>query len=244
MNEYPVYLSPKDSLPSPRLFEPNPQFPDGLIAITESISPKRLIEAYQKGIFPWPSEDFPILWWFTSPRMTLRPENIIIRRSFKKKIQQVLHDTDWEVKVDTAFEETIKSCANSLRHGQNGTWITQEIQENYIALFRRGIAHSVETWYQGKLVGGLYGINLGLMFYGESMFSKMTDASKIALAALCARCIDVNITLIDCQQETEHLTSLGAQLMDKSSFLDTIEVLTQKTAPKWGYGKEVLARWL
>lgn len=244
MNEYPVYLSPDDPLPLPRLFESNPQFPDGLIAVTESITPERLIEAYHKGIFPWPSEDFPVLWWFTSPRMTLRPENMMIRRSLRKKIQQVLSNPAWEIRVDTAFKEVINSCANSLRHGQSGTWITAEIKENYIELSRHGIAHSIETWYQGELVGGLYGINLGRMFYGESMFMKIADASKIALAALCARGVQVQIELIDCQQETEHLTSLGAQLMDKITFLDTIERLTIKPSPEWGFDKQVLAYWL
>ncbi len=244
MNEYPIYLSPDDPLPQPRRFTSNPQFPDGLIAVTDSISPERLIEAYHKGIFPWPSEDFPILWWFTSPRMTLRPENMTIRRSLRKKIQQVLHNAEWEIKVDTAFEEVISSCANSPRYGQNGTWITPEIRANYIELSRQGIAHSVETWYRGELVGGLYGINLGQMFYGESMFMKIADASKIALAALCAKCIQVQIPLIDCQQETNHLTSLGGQLMDKTSFLDTIEILTTKPSPQWGFDKQVLAYWL
>jgi leucyl/phenylalanyl-tRNA--protein transferase len=244
MSDYPIYLSPNDPLPLPRLFEPNPEFPDGLIAITNSITPKRLIEAYQKGIFPWPSEDFPILWWFTSPRMTLCPEDMIIRRSLRKKIQQVLLNPAWEIRVDTAFAQVIKSCANSPRQGQNGTWITPEIQENYLALSHQGIAHSVETWYQGELVGGLYGINLGQMFYGESMFMKVADASKIALAALCARCLQVQIELIDCQQETTHLTSLGGKLMDKMTFLDKIDVLTRKPSPQWGFDKEVLAHWL
>jgi leucyl/phenylalanyl-tRNA--protein transferase len=241
---YPTYLNPEDPLPLPRLFEQDPKFPDGLIAISDSITPKRLIEAYQKGIFPWPSENHPILWWFTSPRMTLRPEDMIIRRSLKKKIQQVLINPDWEIKIDHSFETVIRSCANSTREGQSGTWITPEIQENYIALHHQGIAHSIETWHQDELVGGLYGINLGKMFYGESMFMKTADASKLALAALCAQAIQSGIALIDCQQETSHLTSLGAQLMDKTSFLDTIEKLSIQPSPNWSFNKEVLAYWL
>jgi leucyl/phenylalanyl-tRNA--protein transferase len=241
---YPIYLNLNEPLPLPRLFEQDPKFPDGLIAISDSITPKRLIEAYQKGIFPWPSENQPILWWFTSPRMTLRPEDMIIQRSLKKKIQQVLVNPDWEIKIDHSFETVIHSCANSPRHGQDGTWITPEIQENYIELYHQGIAHSIETWYQDELVGGLYGINLGRMFYGESMFMKTADASKIALAALCAKAIQSSIALIDCQQETSHLKSLGAKLMDKTSFLDAIEQLTTEPSPNWFFNKEVLAYWL
>mgnify|MGYP006268523511 CR=1 FL=1 len=241
---YPVFLYPDDPLPSPEDFIQDPNFPEGLIALSDEINPQRLIQAYQQGIFPWYSEGQPVLWWFTSPRMVLNPENFIVSHSLRKKIKQILRDPDWEIRVDSAFADVIRACANSPRKGQEGTWITTEIQESYQALHQQGIAHSIETWYQDKLVGGLYGVNLGEMFFGESMFSSASNASKIALAALTAMCINVGIPLIDCQQQTQHLTSMGGQLIDKSQFIQTIKGLVKKISPKWQFDKNVLAYWL
>jgi leucyl/phenylalanyl-tRNA--protein transferase len=199
-----------------------------------------LLEAYRQGIFPWYSEGQPVMWWCTSPRMVLDTRQINISDSLRKKIKKVLKNSAWEIKVDTAFREVITACAQSQRKDQDGTWITEEIIAHYIELHQLGIAHSVETWFEGKLVGGLYGINLGTMFYGESMFRHITDASKIALAALCAWCVTVDIHLIDCQQQTSHLQSMGAHPIPKDSFLDWIEDHIDQPSPLWKWDKSVL----
>lgn len=238
-----LWLDEDEAFPSPKDISGYPGYPAGLIAISETMSPKRLIEAYEKGIFPWYSDNQPILWWCISPRMVLQPQELVISQSLQKKIKQVLKNVDWEIKVDHSFKEVIANCAQSPRQGQSGTWITQEIQAHYTALFHLGIAHCVETWYQGQLIGGLYGINLGKMFYGESMFKTQADASKIALAALCAYCIEVGIPMIDCQQETSHLASLGAKPMNKLAFLNAIDSLKLNTRPSWKFSKKVLEHY-
>jgi leucyl/phenylalanyl-tRNA--protein transferase len=199
-----------------------------------------LLAAYRQGIFPWYSEGQPVMWWCTSPRMVLDTRQINIRYSLHKKLRQVQKNPAWEIKVDTVFQEVISACAKSHRKDQDGTWITEEIIAYYFRLHQQGIAHSVETWFEGQLVGGLYGINLGTMFYGESMFTNVSDASKIALAALCAWCAKVNIHLIDCQQQTSHLKSMGAHPISKDYFLDWIESHIDQPAPTWQWDKSVL----
>ena len=239
-----LWLAEEDALPSPKQIDGYVDYPDGLMAISQSMTPERLIEAYQKGIFPWYSEDQPVLWWCTSPRMTLQPSELIVHHSLRKKIKQIISQPEWAITVDGAFTQVIANCALSPRAGQDGTWITAEIQTHYIELFHQKIAHSVEVWHQGHLVGGLYGINLGKMFYGESMFMKVPDASKVALAALCAACLKMDIPLIDCQQETQHLASLGAKPLEKIVFLNRLETLITQPAPIWNFDKQILAHWV
>lgn len=197
---------------------------DGLLCIGGDLSPKRLVLAYENGIFPWFSENEPILWWSPDPRLVLFPEDINISKSLKKKINKNLFD----IRVDTAFEQTIASCAKPRRKDHAGTWLVDGMIEAYINLHLMGYAHSIETWRQGNLVGGLYGLCLGGSFFGESMFSFESDASKIALAALARHLKQHNFDLIDCQVTTSHLLSMGATEISRNSFLDIIHVSTKR----------------
>lgn len=187
--------------------------PNGLLAAGGDLSPKRLLEAYRRGIFPWFSEGDPILWWSPNPRMVLVPSELKVHRSLAKTLRNKPH----EVRFDTAFDEVIRACA-APREGEPGTWITAEMRAAYGRLHRLGYAHSVETWIDGKLAGGLYGVAIGRMFYGESMFSRARDASKIALARLARRLADAGFGLIDCQMRTDHLASLGAREIPRTRF--------------------------
>lgn len=180
--------------------------PNGLLAVGGDLSPRRLLAAYRQGIFPWYSPGDPILWWSPDPRMVLVPDDLRITRSLAK----TLRNTDYQVRLDTRFAEVVAACANAPRAGQNGTWITGEMQAAYRGLHAIGHAHSVETWIDGELAGGLYCVSIGRMVFGESMFARRTDASKIALSALVAFCRMHEVPVIDCQQNTRHLASLGA----------------------------------
>ena len=185
--------------------------PDGLLALGGDLSIKRLTSAYQKGIFPWYSDGQPIMWWSPNPRSVLTPETIHISRSMRKTLKQ-----NWfEVTFDKDFANVIYKCATAR---SEGTWITAEMQQAYIDLHYQGIAHSVEVWVQEKLVGGLYGIALDKVFFGESMFSEKTDVSKIAFIKLGQKLQADGFKLIDCQVESEHLTSLGAELIARNEF--------------------------
>jgi leucyl/phenylalanyl-tRNA--protein transferase len=195
--------------------------PNGLLAAGGSLDPQRLLAAYRRGIFPWYSAGEPILWWSPDPRMVLVPGELKISRSLAK----TLRNADYEVRLDTAFDEVIHACAVKPRDGQPGTWITAEMQQAYRTLHRLGYAHSVETWIGGKLAGGLYGIALGQAFYGESMFSHARDASKIALAHLCAHLKRRGFGIIDCQMETAHLASLGARPIPRRDFAARLDRL-------------------
>jgi leucyl/phenylalanyl-tRNA--protein transferase len=175
--------------------------------------------------------------------MVLKCSEIKISHSLRKKMKQVLKNPLWEIKVDTAFTEVIQACSNAQRKNQQGTWITNEIVAYYSILNQQGFAHSVEAWFDGNLVGGLYGINLGKMFYGESMFMHVSDASKLALVALCAWCNEVGIQLIDCQQQTQHLSSLGAKPISKTEFLDWIDSQVDLPPPSWNWNKSVLCAY-
>ncbi len=212
---------------------PDEEFPDvsqsstekgieGLLAISREMTPAQLVRAYRHGIFPWYSEGYPVMWWSTSPRMVLPTDRFIISHSLRKKLKQVhrsMHSNGpWQVRFDSAFDEVILCCAYTERTGQDGTWITGDIISNYSELHRQGIAHSAEVFFEGQLVGGAYGINLGKMFFGESMFAHRTDASKIALAYLTAHLKQQDVQLIDCQQETPHLASLGAGTISREAF--------------------------
>jgi len=188
------------------------------LAIGGDLSPERLIFAYSLGIFPWYSEDEPILWWSPDPRMVLFPDELKISRSLKK----VLKNKGFEVRFNTAFEDVIKNCATVKRKGQDGTWLTPEMIEAYIKLHKLGFAHSVETYLEGKLVGGLYGVAIGGVFFGESMFHKVSDASKVAFVHLVKRLKEKNFDIIDCQQSTPHMARFGAREIPRKEFLDII----------------------
>ena len=194
----------------------------GLLAASASLSPERLLDAYRHGIFPWYSVGQPVLWWSTDPRMVLRTDRFKVSPSLKKRLKQVSRsmqtDQRWRVSFDTAFLDVMRACAAPRRH-EDGTWITDDIIAGYHALHRQGYAHSVELWFDGELAGGLYGVAIGRMFYGESMFARVTDASKIALAWLVHFLKNNGVSMIDCQQETAHLASLGASPIPRAEFI-------------------------
>ncbi len=190
---------------------------DGLLCIGGDLSSERLLLAYKSGIFPWFSKDEPFLWWSPDPRLVLLPDGINISKSLKKKIRKEI----FTIKIDTAFEQTILSCAKPRK--EEGTWLVEEMIDAYIDLHKQGYAHSIETWKNDKLVGGLYGVCIGGAFFGESMFSSESDASKIALVALASHLKKNRFDLIDCQVTTHHLLSMGAVEISRNSFLDIIE---------------------
>ncbi len=198
------------------------QEPNGLIAAGGDLRPERLLAAYRQGIFPWYSSGQPILWWSPDPRMVLFPEEFAPRRSLAK----ALRNRDYEVRCDTAFERVMRACAATPREGQDGTWITDQILEGYCGLHALGHAHSIETWVDGQLAGGLYGVALGRAFYGESMFSHATDASKIAFSHLVRFLQTQGCGIIDCQMKTEHLASLGAREIPRREFAAHLDRLT------------------
>lgn len=187
--------------------------PDGLLAVGGCLSTQRIINAYTQGIFPWYSDDDPILWWSPNPRLVIFPDKLHISKSLQKTLRQ----QRFSVSFDTAFAEVIKACA-SPRKDHAGTWLTPEMQAAYNRLHNEGHAHSIETWYQGQLVGGLYGIAIGQVFFGESMFHIKTDASKVAFISLVQQLKDWGYQLIDCQAHTQHLVSLGAEEVSRSDF--------------------------
>ena len=191
---------------------------DGLLCIGGDLSPKRLLLAYKNGIFPWFSKDEPFLWWSPDPRLVLFPKEINISKSLNKKIKRNF----LKVTVDNAFDQTIRSCAKPRKSEHEGTWLVDEMIDSYIQLHNMGYAHSIETWRDNKLVGGLYGICLGGSFFGESMFSFESDASKIALVALANHLKKQYFDLIDCQVTTTHLLNMGACEISRNSFLDII----------------------
>ncbi|MCW5622755.1 MAG: leucyl/phenylalanyl-tRNA--protein transferase [Burkholderiales bacterium] len=187
--------------------------PNGLLAAGGDLSPERLIAAYRLGIFPWYGADDPILWWSPDPRMVLYPQELRIGRTLGKTLRK----GHYRVTVDRAFREVIGECS-APRADRTGTWITAEMLQAYCLLHQRGIAHSVETWHQDRLVGGLYGVALGRMFYGESMFSRMSDASKVAFVHLVRQLVEWEFGLIDCQMRTDLLASFGAREIPRMRF--------------------------
>lgn len=208
------------------------QEPNGLLAAGGDLSVERLLAAYQQGIFPWFSPGDPILWWSPAPRMVLFPSRLKISRSLDK----TLRNTRYEIRIDTAFRRVMQACA-APRRGQSGTWIVPEIIEAYCRLHALGVAHSCETWVDGHLVGGLYGVSLGNMFYGESMFSLARDASKLAFVHLVRHLGSHGVGMIDCQMHTAHLASLGAEPIAREDFLAGLQRLrTQvQVADLWSY---------
>jgi leucyl/phenylalanyl-tRNA---protein transferase len=209
---------PRDRLPSTRLALPPGSDAPGLLAAGGELTPERLTEAYSKGVFPWYSEGQPVLWWSPDPRMVLLTENFKLSRSLRKTLQKFHQSSACELRIDSAFRRVISACAHAPREGQDGTWIVPEMVEAYCAWHALGQAHSFETWIDGELVGGLYGVSIGRMFFGESMFSQRTDASKIALAALVCFCREHGVPMIDCQQHTGHLASMGALEIARGNF--------------------------
>jgi len=205
--------------------------PNGLLCAGGDLSPQRIVEAYRRGIFPWFSAGQPILWWSPDPRMVLFPAEFRISRSLRRSLRAARY----EVRLDSAFPAVIRACAETPRTGQPGTWITPEMQRAYRQLFELGVAHSVETWVEGRLVGGLYGMAIGRMFYGESMFAHATDASKIAAAHLARFLEGQGFGMIDCQMNTPHLASLGAREIPRRDFIVRLrELVVSETPPgRW-----------
>ena len=195
---------------------------DGILAVGGDLSPNRLLEAYRRGIFPWYSEGLPILWHCPDPRFVLVPGKLHVPKSLEKQLKRQVY----EVRFDTAFEQVIDACARTRRPGQRGTWITREMRAAYVKLHALGFAHSAEAWKDGALQGGLYGVSLGGVFYGESMFARAPDASKVAFVTLVRFLVGHGIELIDCQQETEHLARFGAEPWPRARFVADVERLT------------------
>ncbi|MGZ8143376.1 MAG: leucyl/phenylalanyl-tRNA--protein transferase [Methylosarcina sp.] len=204
--------------------------PDGLLAVGGCLSVQRLLNAYRHGVFPWYNAGEPILWWSPDPRLVLFPDRLKVSRSLRKTLRK----NKFSISYDRAFAEVIAGCAR-MRKGSTGTWITQEISQAYKNLFRLGIAHSVEAWHGEELVGGLYGIALGQVFFGESMFHTMTDASKVAFVTLVEQLGCWGYQLIDCQVRTEHLESLGAQEIGRDDFVKLLDRFceTQVNSEAW-----------
>lgn len=215
----------------------------GLLCAGGQLSVERLRLAYRHGIFPWYSPGQPVLWWSTDPRMVLQVCNFRLHRSLRKTLQRFVATPGCEVRIDGAFDAVIRHCSQTPREGQDGTWIVPAVRAAYVALHRAGTAHSFETWVDGELVGGLYGVNLGRMFFGESMFAHRTDASKIALAALVAHCRAQGIAWIDCQMQTEHLASMGAMPLPRATFEAHLARVVDLPSPRdWSYDRSAWAR--
>ena len=203
----------------------------GLLAAGADLSPARLLQAYRNGIFPWFSEGQPILWWSTDPRMVLYTDQFKVSNSLAKTLRKIersrLDGGRWDVRFDSAFDDVMRACAAPRRDGP-GTWISDEIIAGYTGLHALGYAHSAEVWLDGELVGGAYGVCIGRMFYGESMFARVSDASKVALAYLVAFLQRHGVEMVDCQQETGHLASLGAAPIPRSRFLEHVHRATAR----------------
>jgi leucyl/phenylalanyl-tRNA--protein transferase len=205
--------------------------PNGLLCAGGDLSPERLVDAYSHGIFPWFSDGDPILWWSPDPRMVLFPDELRVSRSLRKTLAKEAYET----RFDTAFRDVMEACA-APRDGHGGTWIVPEMVDAYTQLHERGLAHSVESWLDGELAGGLYGVALGKVFFGESMFTRAPDASKVALVQLVERLKAAGYRVIDCQQATAHLASLGAREIPRKAFAQLVRESIQYppfTGERW-----------
>lgn len=207
----------------------------GLLAAGGVLDVPTLLSAYAKGIFPWFSAGQPVLWWSTDPRMVLQPGAFRLHRSLRKTLKKLLATQRLEIRFDHGFETVIRACSETPREGQDGTWILPAMVQAYIRLHRAGAAHSVEAWIDGELAGGLYCVCLGQMVFGESMFTRRPDASKIALAALVAYCLEHRIGLIDCQQDTRHLRWMGGETMSRRSFGHHLDQAIRQPSPAWRF---------
>ena len=199
---------------------PSPEFaePDGLLAIGGDLHPARLITAYSMGIFPWFTEEDPLLWWSPVPRLVLYPAEFHL----PKRLKRLLKSNSFAVSSDTAFAEVIAGCATASGRKEKGTWITPAMRQAYIRLYELGFAHSIECWQDGQLAGGLYGVHLDRVFFGESMFSRITNASKVALATLVRHALRLDIAMIDCQMATSHLVRFGARELSRTAFQEQL----------------------
>ncbi len=223
------WLAPDDPFPpvDRSLAQPN-----GLLAASRRLDPERLVAAYERGIFPWYSEGQPVLWWSPDPRMVLFTDEFVARRSLVRRIRAGLNAGRIEVRVDADFAATMRACAEP-RPGQDGTWITAAMLAAYRELHRRELAHSVEVFSDGRRVGGLYGVAIGRMFFGESMFSLAPDASKVALAALVSLLRLEEVPMLDCQQQTSHLASLGARAISRARFCSHVAAAVRRVPLDW-----------
>jgi len=237
-----VPFTPAEPMPVFRLIN-EPVFPspesaeaDGLLAIGGDLHPTRLVAAYSMGIFPWYAEGDTILWWSPSPRLVLFPSEFHL----PKRLQRFLKTGAFTVSADTAFASVVAGCATTSGRRKNGTWITGEMQQAYIRLHELGFAHSIECWRDGQLAGGLYGVGLDRVFFGESMFSRITNASKVALVALVEQALHLGITLIDCQMTTDHLLRFGARELSRKAFQAQLETGIDHCRPqgKWHLSRQ------
>ena len=224
------YFTDEYPFPDPRKADA-----EGLVAYGGDLNPQRLLAAYAQGIFPWPYDaKTPLLWFSPDPRMTLRPSDLHVRRSLQRTLNKQLYD----VRFDTAFTEVIRQCATIRRPDQGGTWITQDMIQAYIQLHEMGFAHSAEAWSDGKLVGGLYGVSLGAAFFGESMFARQPNASKVAFVQLIKQLQSGGFHLFDCQVHTEHVARLGATPWPRTRFLKALEKALEEPTRKGPWGQE------
>ena len=222
---------PADSFPDPRDAGIALGYPDGLVAIGGDLSIARLLAAYRRGIFPWYNEDQPILWWSPDPRAVIRPDRFHMARSLARELRR----GHWTWSLNRAFATVIDACGTN--RGEHGTWITADMNAAFNVLHEAGYAHSVESWYDGKLAGGLYGVRLGKLFFAESMYSARTSGSKVALSGLVQLARQEGIEWIDCQLESAHLASLGMQLIPRQDFLADLPALVAsgKALPDWSF---------
>ncbi len=219
------FLGPTDPFPP---VEQALEHPDGLLAAGGTLSMKRLVDAYSRGIFPWFNDGDPVLWWSPDPRAVLVPSRLHVSHSLRKKLKK----DAFHVTIDAAYSRVLDGCA-APRADDSGTWLTAQMRRAYTSLHVAGLAHSIEVWMDGELAGGIYGVAIGRMFFGESMFSRRTDASKIAMARLAAQLDRWDFPMIDCQLETEHLLSLGAEGIPRRQFVHDVERLVTQAEPSW-----------
>jgi leucyl/phenylalanyl-tRNA--protein transferase len=229
------WLEPGDPLPDPARAWGDADPVPGLLAAGGTLDVATLREAYSHCIFPWFSDGQPILWWSPDPRMVLEVAQFKLHRSLRKTLTHFAATSRCEIRVDHGFSDVITACSQAPRVGQAGTWIVPEMVEAYTALHRAGTAHSVETWIDGELAGGLYCVGIGRAVFGESMFTRRPDASKIALAALVCLCRRAGVEMIDCQQNTSHLASLGAHEMPRERFVSHVADARQHPGPQWQF---------
>ena len=235
-----LLLSPGDAFPPVNEAWGAAEGADGLLALGGDLSIATLSNAYRHGIFPWFSAGEPILWWSPDPRMVLPVRSFKLHRSLRKTLQKFLADSRCEIRIDSAFSQVLANCADVARAGQSGTWIVPAMQAAYARMHAAGLAHSVEVWVNGELLGGLYCTAIGHAVFGESMFSHASDASKIALAALVALCRAQGVVLIDCQQNTQHLASLGAYPSSREKFCAHVAHASEQPPLHWQGDKMLL----
>lgn len=229
------WLEPGENVPPSKFAWGDDDPVPGLLAAGGSLDVDSLRHAYANAAFPWFNEHQPVLWWSPDPRMTLIPSEFKVHRSFRRTLKSFRSDLNSEIRVDTSFEAVVRACAAASRRNQSGTWIGPQMIDAYCAFHKSGFAHSVETWIGNELVGGLYCVSIGRAVFGESMFSTRPDASKTALAALVCLCRENGVLLIDCQQNTGHLASLGGREMRRSQFVSHVESARSEPPVSWHF---------